>query len=253
MKLDLGTMFDIYFALGDSMSIDFYPAGDAESAGISTREDIGASALFHRNESALFPEFEGQDLSSLFAKIRYKNLAVDGATSEDLLNRMRASEIVTSVDTKALVTLTLGGNDLLGTYRRFAEEDKARLALQFAQVQKRYDEVVGMIKKKLPNCLLILTTVFDPTDGTGIMPSPMQMYDRKLPIEFLTQFNDHVLSFSKKESILVADVHKHFLGHGAECVSAAEFWYWKPSPIEPSYRGASEIRRVWLETVKTIM
>ena len=246
-------MFDIYFALGDSMSIDFYPAQDAEKAGLSTREDIGAAALFHHNDPALFPEFDGQDLASLFRKIRYRNLAIDGATSEDLLNRVRASEIVTSVDTKALVTLSLGGNDLLGTYRRFVGGDKERLAKQFAEVQKRYDDVVGMIQKKLPNCRLILTTVFDPTDGTGIMPSPMQMYEGKLPIEFLAQFNNHVLSYSKKESILVADVHKHFLGHGAECASASEFWYWKPSPIEPSYRGASEIRRVWLEVVKTLL
>jgi hypothetical protein len=44
-------------------------------------------------------------------------------------------------------------------------------------------------------------------------------------------------------------VYAHFLGHG---VSAAEAdrWYWRRSPIEPNARGASEVRAVWLESLR---
>jgi hypothetical protein len=48
--------------------------------------------------------------------------------------------------------------------------------------------------------------------------------------------------------ILLADVHRHFLGHGATAAEP-DRWYWKRNPIEPNARGASEIRRVWLETM----
>ncbi len=242
-------MFDVYLALGDSMSIDFYPAQDVESAGLSARDDIGASALFYRNDSQLFPDFEGKDLVTKFPGIRYKNLAIDGATCEDLLSKVRDTDISTSAGTKLLVTLTLGGNDLLETYRRSTGEQQSVLSIEFGKVQVRYTTVVQMLRRKLPNALLILTTVFDPTDGTGIMPSATPLYQGKLPIEFLTEFNRFILSYAKDESILVADVYKHFFGHGAECDAADKFWYWKPSPIEPSYRGASEIRRVWFETL----
>ena len=52
----------------------------------------------------------------------------------------------------------------------------------------------------------------------------------------------------ESDRILLADVHRRFLGHG---VTAPERdrWYWRRNPIEPNARGASEIRRVWLETM----
>jgi hypothetical protein len=41
-------------------------------------------------------------------------------------------------------------------------------------------------------------------------------------------------------------VHERFLGHGVS-VGERERWYWRYNLIEPSARGASEIRRVWWE------
>ena len=49
---------------------------------------------------------------------------------------------------------------------------------------------------------------------------------------------------SRTPNALLADVHRHFLGHGVTAPEP-ERWYWSPNPIEPSARGASEIRRVW--------
>lgn len=51
---------------------------------------------------------------------------------------------------------------------------------------------------------------------------------------------------------MLADVNQHFLEHGLNASSLEEFWYWKPSPIEPGARGASKIRRVWLESLDAI-
>jgi hypothetical protein len=43
---------------------------------------------------------------------------------------------------------------------------------------------------------------------------------------------------------LLADVHEHFLGHGASA-RESDRWYWRRSLIEPNAQGATEIRRVW--------
>lgn len=244
-------MFDIYVALGDSMSIDFYPAQDAESAGISTNEEIGAASLFYRNDSDLFPEFAGQDLSTEFPGIKFQNLAFDGATCEDLNSEVRWSELSTTDGARVLVTLTLGGNDLLNEFRRNTASDLKSLNEVSQAIGERYFSVVQLIQKKLPNSLLIITSVFDPTDGTGILPISTPIYNSKLPIEYLITFNRYCVErIARSDAILFADVYKHFQGHGAECGASDQFWFWKPSPIEPSYQGASEIRRVWLTTLR---
>lgn len=241
-------MFDVYLALGDSMSIDSYPLYDAEADGLSCREDIGAAALLYRNDSALYPEFIGKDLESAFPGIEYVNQCVDGATTEDLLG-MRMQEVDQFKSYRCLVTLTIGGNDLLQSHRRTVGVlDSGRLTDALGEIRLRYEKSLLAIKRALPASQLILTTVFDPTDGTGIMPSTHSGYD-KLPIQYLEQFNNFVRALAKGHKAILADVHEHFRGHGAECDSAANFWYWKASPIEPSRVGAHEIRRVWWEAV----
>jgi len=243
-------MFDAYIALGDSMSIDFYAAQDAQAAGLNVREDIGAAALFYRNEDSLYPEFSSRDLKGKFPGIRYLNLCIDGATSEDMLSQTRLRDLEDVSAKKALVTLTLGGNDLLAAFRRNMGSRSEQLTSAAMAVLNQYEQALDAIKQRLPGCILILTTVFDPTDGTGILPSTSPLYETPLPIDYLTHFNSHVRSCAKSRSALLADVHKHFVGHGAECRSLENFWYWKPSPIEPSYRGSSEIRRAWLESLE---
>jgi len=245
-------VFEVYIALGDSMSIDFYPAQDAERVGLDVREDIGSASLLFRNESSLFPDFDERDLQTRFSGIQYKNLAVDGATCEDsLLQDYFPQDEMNQLANqgRALVTLTLGGNDLLHARRRSQGDDLKSLQKEFFAVQERYEKVVLLIREKFSDCVLMLTTVYDPTDGSGILPTTSPLYGGDLPIEFLEQFNSFVRDLARSHGLLLADVHKHFLGHGATCGTAENFWFWPASPIEPSYRGASEIRRVWLATL----
>lgn len=242
-------MFDVYLALGDSMSIDFYPAEDAKKALVSQNDRIGSSSLFYENDSELFPEFKGNDLSAHFPGIRLSNLAVDGATCDDLIDGGQKKAITQVAGKNCLISLTLGGNDLLHAFRLAKPGDSKALDAECVNIANRYESIVQAIKKKLPGCVLILTSVYDPTDGTGILPTTSPLYLTKLPTEYLTAFNNQISRLAKSHHVLFADVHSHFCGHGAEASAAKNFWYWKPSPIEPSYIGASEIRRVWLKTL----
>jgi hypothetical protein len=78
-------MFQQYIAVGDSMSIDQYPAMDAKRTEDGARLDIGAAALLHHNDDLLFPEFAGNDVSAMFSGIKFVSKAFDGATCDDFL------------------------------------------------------------------------------------------------------------------------------------------------------------------------
>lgn len=232
------------------MSIDYYPSLDAHCEGVAIREDLGSASLFYRNELSLFPEFENRDLRSLFAEIKYSNFCIDGGTCEDLSDPGEIKNLAQASEGRALITLTIGGNDLLQIHRSNPAASKEELSKKCSTLKTRYDGILSLIREHFPGCLLILTTVFDPTDGTGIMPGVTPLSEDRLPIEFLNDFNDHIRSLNAEE-LIVADVHKHFLGHGGMSESIQDFWYLPSSPIEPGYRGASEIRRMWLGALES--
>ena len=86
--------------------------------------------------------------------------------------------------------------------------------------------------------------------GTGRLPG-LEGYGR-LPLEHLDRFNQRVRETAgASPSVLLADVHRRFLGHGVTA-SEEERWYWRRNMIEPNARGASEIRRVWWELLEDI-
>jgi lysophospholipase L1-like esterase len=236
--------FSLYVALGDSMSTDHYPTCDVRNldAPPGRLDPLGAAALLHSNDDARWPEFRGRDLERLFPGLELLNLAEDGATIDDVATEELARLGHDSNDPGILLTLTAGGNDLLDALVSGQPLERA-----VRQIDRRYADLIAMVREELPAVTLVLTTVYDPTDGTGHLPGLESL--GRLPLEYLHRFNDRVRELAREtEHTLLADVHRHFLGHG---VSAPEpdRWYWRRNLIEPNARGASEIRRVWLEAV----
>jgi hypothetical protein len=234
----------VYVALGDSMSTDHYPTCDVRDLDLppDRLDPLGAAALLFRNDDVRWPEFSGRDLARRSPGGKFLNLAEDGAMIDDVTTEELARLGQDSDDPDILLTLTAGGNDLLDALVADRQLDKA-----VRQIARHYTDLVESVRDELPNAALVLTTVYDPTDGTGTLPG-LEAYDR-LPLEYLRQLNDHVRETARTTSgTLLADVHRHFLGHG---VTAPERdrWYWRRNLIEPGARGASEIRRVWLEAL----
>ena len=233
--------FTHYVALGDSMSTDEYPTCDLLGLDAVPSELLpaGAAALMYRNANDRWPEFAGTDLATLCPGIETRVLASDGAMIEDVLTEELAGTGRGMSGARLLITLTAGGNDLLD-----ALTVERRLAEVLEEISGRYAELVTTLRDEFPGATLVLTTVYDPTDGSGLMPELSDRYGR-LPIEHLQRFNDHVRRLAGRiPGARLADVHRHFLGHGVSA-PPAERWYWRGSLIEPSARGASEIRRVW--------
>ena len=225
--------FTHYVALGDSMSSDHYPTCDARGLALPPPilDPLGAAALLH------------QDLERGAPGIRFTNLTEDGAMIDDVVTEELSRLGRDSSDPGVVVTLTAGGNDLLD-----AVAAGRRLDAAVDRIQRRYAELIATLREELPRATLVLTTVYDPTDGTGRLPG-LEMLG-SLPIHYLDQFNAYVGEAARRSGALMADVHRHFLGHGVRAPEA-ERWYWARNLIEPNARGATEIRRVWWEALQT--
>ncbi len=247
--------FTRYIALGDSMSIDLYPALDAGEIDVAVALErvptagrvapLGAASLLYQNAEDRWPEHIAEDLASLCPGIVYENRATDAATIGDVFSDQL--EGIEATDEPVLVSLTIGSTDIWsivgGKPRRAVLDQIAR------DVVAAYDVLVDTLRERLPGGTILLATICDPSDGSGKIPG---VHDGAgaLPLENLDRVNAHIRSLASDERrVLVADAHAHFLGHG---VSAAddERWYWRRSLVELNARGASELRDLWLATLR---
>lgn len=174
--------------------------------------------LIVQNDDARFPEFRGRDLASRGAA-RLEHRARDGATVEDL--PLQVWGLVVARPAAALVTI--GGNDLLAGLL----EDEGPGIGVFA---RRLDEFL----EALPIRPVLVGNVYDPTFGDdalnvfGIDPDLGRANFRRL--------NGAIAEVAARHGRLV-DLHAHFLGGDPS---------WFVNTIEPSLRGASEVRRCFL-------
>jgi hypothetical protein len=237
------------------MSLDLYPALDAGEIDVAVALErvasagrvgaLGAASLFVQNAEERWPDDLGNDLSSRHPHIQFENLATDGATIGEVFGEQLP--LVEPSDAEVLVTLTIGQVDILSAS---SIRSRSRLVDKIgADIVEAYDFLADTLRGQFPNGLIILTTVCDPSDGTGKIPgvdSP-----GPLPLELIDRLNDHIRALAGgTPNFCLADAYARFLGHG---VSAAEAdcWYWKRSLVEPNVRGASELRHLWLDALDT--
>lgn len=249
--------FTHYFALGDSVSIDLYPALDLGAADVAVALErtvgagevapVGAASLFYRNDDLQWPEDAGNDLISQFPTIQPHFLAQDGATIGDIFGEQLPS--LEEDYEPTLVTLTAGGNDILSA---FANKPRRDLLERIARdVAEAYDFLVDAIRRARPNAGILLTTIYDPSDLTGRIPGVLANAG-PLPLDVLDGLNDHVRRLADgTPGTALADVHAHFLGHGITAPEN-ERWYWRRALLEPNARGASEVRHVWLDALRRL-
>jgi lysophospholipase L1-like esterase len=241
-----------YLALGDSISIDLYPGLDAaEREGLAAPPaGLGAASLFHANDDVRWPDFEDRDLTSRVPGLPATNLCQDGATLRWVVG-LQLPRIPDDLEGPVLVTLTVGGNDLLHLLEAppgpGGEGPLAAGGPRDADdVADGVERILDILRGRLPAPTFVVGTVYDPSDGTGALPGTGPIPGA---VEALEAFNGRVRALGAAGDVEVADVHDHFLGHGLSEPDPRERWYWPHSIIEPSARGASEVRRLFLEAV----
>ncbi len=230
-------MSPLYVALGDSMSIDVYAGGLGR----------GAASLLHRNRDADFPDWTGRDLYTRGFEIL--DLAVDGALTADVLERQ-----LPRLDRPAdVVTMTMGGNDLMMTFgdTRSAEAVIEHVAATGDEILRRLRAVVA------GDAAIVLTTVYDPSDGSGAVPGGALPPWPDGP-RLIRDLNAALARLAERHGAVLADVHAHFFGHGAAVgdpgqphPQPADRELWFCGVIEPNAWGAHEIRRTWWQALES--
>ncbi len=236
-------MFNHYIALGDSMSINSYPSMDYMDKYHSDLyiPDLGAAALLYKNNDKVWPEFDGCDLVSLCPETDFAYYPTDGATTLSVLDN-QVPQMNAKLKGLVLITLTVGGNDLIEMIGK-SQQEGDRL---FAELIQRLDQILRQIRKIFAQRTIILGTVYDPTHGQN---DPLwQNYDRE--ISWFNAYNRHIREICSEPDCLLADIWQHFLGH-AENDDSGESWLCEM--IEPNFKGASEIRRLWLRNLDVLV
>ena len=228
-----------YVSLGDSMSIDDYAGG----AG------CGAASLLFRNRPDDFPEWSGRDLETVLPHARLVALAHDGAVSAAV--RFVQIPRLKEVGVKpAVVTLTMGGNDLLQT---FGDDAAAQAAHDALRTHTRATLIA--LREWAGDIPTIVTTIYDPSDGTGDT-SRLGIVAWPAALGWIARYNDTLREAAHDYGALLADAHAHFAGYGLRAGNPAQT---DPRPanhnlyfcgvVEPNAWGASALRGLWWETL----
>jgi hypothetical protein len=189
------------------------------------RYGVSPGELLVRNRDDLFPEFRGQDLSA-FGGGRLEELAQDGGTVNSLPRQLRGVRD----PGKAVALVSVGGNDLL-----------QGLLMDTGPGFEEFRRKLSAFLTALPIRPVFIANVYDPTMGddrhnfTGVPVERARGNHRRL--------NDLIAGLASEHGTLI-DLQGHFLRGEAS---------WFTSTIEPSLRGASEVRRCyWRELVKLL-
>ena len=227
-------MAGVYLALGDSMSIDDYAGGPGR----------GAASLLHRNHNRDFPDWAGRDLAG---KLGVRVLARDGAVAADVLQR----QLPLITQAPALVTVTMGGNDLMSAYG-----DTAAARTAIGRVTAVGEAILVRLRALCADTTpIVVTTVYDPSDGTGEIPGSGLPPWPDGPA-LVREFNASLVDLAGRHRVLVADVHARFLGHGVAAGDPAtvdarpasrDLWFC--GVIEPNAWGAHQIRAAWWQSL----
>lgn len=222
-----------YVALGDSISIDDYSGG----AG------TGAASLLYRNRDDDFPLWRGRDLVSEYERRPLLMLASDGATTETLLEAQLPRLVGTGIR-PSVVTLTIGGNDMLATYGDTAAA-RATIRRVSASLTEALSQLVPMLA---PGGQIVVGTVYDPSDGTGdarrlgLDPWPDA-------VRVIAELNAALRRAAADRGARVAEIHGLFLGHGTLAGDVArpeprpaQRDLWLCHVIEPNAWGAGGVR-----------
>lgn len=184
-------------------------------------ERVHPGQLLVRNDDRLFPEFRDRDLSA-HGQAQLIHRATDGATVEGLPRQARDLPAAA----RAVAILTIGGNDLI---RGLAGDSGPRID-GFARAVEAFLEA-------LPIRPVLVGTVYDPTFGDdsrnflGVEPARARANHRRVNA-ILAQMGDRYGA--------TVDLHAHFLRGDPS---------WYTHTIEPSLRGASEVRAAFLGPV----
>lgn len=196
----------MYLALGDAISMDLYPGVPAGGA---------AGQLARRLDVREFVD-----------------LTYDGCSSQGALNALQRAP-----ERADVVTITVGGYDILSAYSHAHRGAEAGIALLAENLTVLADELAKRAR------IVVLNTIYDTTDGDDSHSDELGI--PATARDGLTFTNAHIRTLARERGLLLADLHAIFWGHG----------FWSPDPwlveqVEPNLKGATAIADEWERLVR---
>jgi lysophospholipase L1-like esterase len=197
-RFDTAMAMGTYLALGDSISIDDYTGVPGGGAASQLTRRLGLELV---------------------------DLTRDGNTTQGVLADLAGAPASADV-----VTLTAGGNDLLGG-------DSPRAIL------RRLRQIADRLQPLGPH--VIVSTVYDPSDGDNAIGR------RELGLSWLATvelrrrvnaLNGGIAKLARERGLLLADLERLCHGHG---LASDEPWF--VQVIEPNLAAATAIAEHWHE------
>lgn len=212
---------DEYIALGDSIA-----AGQVTSL----PRDRGYVALV----SGLLEKLDASAAQP--TPLKTVNLAVPGETDESFVSKGQLSNFqneISSVESRGanlqLITLTLGGNDILQLQNKGNADRQAGLD----RFKTSFPAVISDIQQSLGNLkpTIVVTTYYDLSGGDPQVQNTDAWW--------VAQFNDVIRNTAQQRGLKIADLEPAFRGHIQELT-------WYPLDVHPNNAGHAEIAKlVW--------
>jgi lysophospholipase L1-like esterase len=188
----------VYLALGDSISIDDYTGVGGGGAPSQLARKLGVELV---------------------------DLTRDGNTTKGVL-----ADLGRAPSAADIVTVTAGGNDLLGGQRP-------------RPILHRLHEIAQRIEPL--GSRIVINTIYDPSDGDDDVGRRELGLSRLATLELrrrLSAVNRGIATIAREHGFLLADLERLFHGHG---VGSTEPWF--VQVIEPNLAGATAIAERWYE------
>lgn len=229
-----------------------WPALHAPNAGaaadqeyIALGDSIAAGLITSLPSERGFPELVTAQMQNLASsesspgRVKLADLAVPGETAESFVTSGQLDAFkneIASVKTRGsdlkLVTITLGGNNLLN----LANASSADRQTGLDHFKTDYPTAINDIRQTLVglNPVIVVTTYYDLSGS-----DPAQQGSDAW---WVAQFNNVIRSTAQADGFQIADLENDFRGHIMD-------WTWYPTDVHPNNAGHAEIARlVWAAT-----
>lgn len=134
---------------------------------------------------------------------QYKNNAVSGYDSNDLLKQLKSGRYSKDIDNANIVILSIGGNDILhqkdlmletikNAYLHGGEYFTDELNQIYAEFENNLRDSINLIKTRNPNASVIIQTIYNPAIKQGYYVSVINV--GKLADKYIQKLNDSILS-----------------------------------------------------------
>ncbi len=234
--------------------------GDSITVGVGAGVGLSYSELMEFNDAAVWPEYNAEDLESLFGPLEIENVAVAGATS--------ANVVLQQLDTledrlgpppwsgETVVFMTIGGNDMPFAIPRLSAEGDAAADELLDGMEDHLETVLTFFEDPahFPDGVHIyFTNVYEPTDGVGLAGTCLAGFDIGPLLGYLEAANALYLDLAIDHGAGMIDLRTAFLGHGMNAEDPELEVYRAEDPTEwfaadcihPNERGHHEVRRLF--------